>query len=228
MWAVQVPAQAWEPAARDELKEHILASTKFYSDLSHMRMVTRINAYMAGGETPQESTTSTMWRMADHVKVEYMGVTSYQDKEFRVTIDPGSRTILLSEPVDPVAATRAALQDSVLARASSIGRAARKDGVEYRVMFNGFFGYDAVDVFFDSQGWMRRITMHAAHDALLRHRDPASPRGRPVLVMEMDLPERLAPGSVNADPRSVVDLGTNGAVARGRWKDHTVFDTRIR
>lgn len=221
-------AQEWRSASIEQLRAAIGASGAKFGDLTHMRMRMRIDAYLTATDLePHQRSTSTLWRKGDQYRTDYMGVSSYQDKRIRVTVDTEQRSILLGTPSDPLMAARGALQDSVLSRATHIGRATLPDGTHYRLMFGGVLGFEAIEVVFDPGGWMRRIEMLWATEVDLRYRDPSSPRVRPKVVMEMEVPERIDPGSVDTDPLSVVDVRSDGVVARGRWQGYSVFDTRV-
>lgn len=223
-----IVAQEWKSASIDQLKADFRASDAKYEGLTNMRMRTRIDAYLAATDRePHQRSTSILWRKGDQYRTDYMGVSSYQDKRIRVTVDEEHRLILLSAPDDPLAVARGGLRDSLFSHASHIGRATLPDGTHYRLMFGGLLGFEAIEVVFDHKGWMRRIEMLWAYEVDLRYRDPASPRVRPKVVMELGIPERIDPASVDTDPLSVVDLRNDGIVARGRWLGYSVFDTRV-
>lgn len=221
--------QAWTASGPEAFKRDARASQHKYGTLEHMRQTTHIDTYLTGrGTTPHQRNTSVLWRMGGHYRLEHMGFTTFQDGEVRVVVDQEQHQILVSAPQDPMAAMHGALQDSLLALLPSIGRSAGTDGVHYRLKFAGMLGFDVVEVFFDREGWMRRVTLHWAQAVELLHRDPTAPLVLPRVVMEFGLPERVAAGSVNADPHTVVERRTEGLVAIGAWKGYEVFDTRLR
>jgi hypothetical protein len=223
-----VRAQAWTPSSATELKRSIEANQRKFEALTHMRMATNIDAFMGSADTqPHQRSTSTLWRMGDRYKVEYMGTSTYQDKELRVVIDPEQHTIMIAAPADPLSSMGAGLQDSVLTRASHIGKSIQADGTHYRLKFDGALAYDVVEVVFDPAGWLRRIEMHWAHPVNVRHGDPDSPTVRPKVVIALEQPEPVGPGSMSIDPHAIVEMRNGVFVGKGVWKDYSVFDTRV-
>lgn len=225
--ALSSQAQHWVPADAAAVQEFVNRNDRLYAALPNMRMTTEILSYRnAGDAVPNDKGSSTVWRTGDRYKAEHLGMTTYQDKQISILIDPQERTIMLSAPTDMITATQVAMRDTFLIHAVRIGRASMGDGTHFRLKFAPGSLYDAVELVFDPQGWLRCETLYWGRPVLMDPVDPASEVIYPKVVLNLDVPVRIDPKTVNSDPASVIAWRDGEPVALGSWKDYDVFDTR--
>jgi hypothetical protein len=220
-------AQQWETVDPGVLRECLQRNDRQYAAMSNMKLTTVILAYQnAGDAAPSDQGRSVVWRMGDQYKAEHLGMTTYQNKDLRVLIDPDQRTIFLSAPTDINASMRGVLQDSLLAKADKVGRATLGDGTHFRLKFGPRAVYGLVEIDFDKAGWLRHVDLYWAQAVPIDPSDPASAVVYPKVSMALGVPERIAPETVETDPSSVVAWRNGKPVALGIWKEYSVFDTR--
>jgi hypothetical protein len=192
-----------------------------------MRLNTVIYAYTNAGDIlPNDKGSSVMWKTGDRYKAEHLGLTTYQDKDLRILIDPEERSIMLCAPDDPMTSMRGMLQDSLLAHVAHIRRASMADGTHFRLKFGPDALYDLIELAFDLHGWLRKVEMHWGQPVVLNPDDPGSATAYPKVVFDLGVPEPIDPGSVDTDPGKVLSWKNGEPVARGQWKDYSIFDTR--
>lgn len=229
-WALAAGAraQAWVPSTPERFKQDLEASRDLYEGWVNMRQATYISAFLtATDEVPHQRSTSVLWRTGDRYKVEYMGMETYQDKDLRVVVDREQRRILVGVPQDLSGTGRETLQQALLADIPLIERTERPDGVRYRLRLDGLSGLGDMEAAFDKAGWLHTLTLYWAEEVATQHRAPLAHRVRPKVVLEFGRPERIAPGSVNADPRTVVGRRGTQLAGLGEWGGYHVFDTRV-
>jgi hypothetical protein len=154
------------------------------------------------------------------------GMLTLQDERIRVLADPAGRTIYVSTPEDPLKVFDPLLRGLLISNAEALEWSRRPDGDHYRLRFPEGSQYQAVEMVFDGQGWLRQLEMQWGHVIPLDPDVKMSAMVRPRVVMEMQRPGHFS-GTVEMDPSTMV-IGTKGNLrATGQWKDYEVFDTRV-
>ena len=225
--AIPSYAQQWQTSDAASVRECFQRNDRQYASMVNMKLTTLLSSYRnAGDALPNDKGSSIVWRTGDSYKAEHLGMTTYQDKQLSVLIDPAERTIMVSAPTDMMASMRGAMQDSMFAHVAKIGRASLGDGTHFRLKFTPGALYDVMELVFDPQGWLRREDVYWGQPVTLNPDDPASGVAYPKVVFAFGVPEQIDPSTVDADPASVVAWKDGEPVALGSWKDYAVFDTR--
>ena len=222
-------AQEWRTVERAELAASLDASAAKFKDYSAYEFRSTLSAYTnSNDKEPAERTSSVVWKVGSAAKAEHLGVISYQDTKLNVTVDPDEEVIILAEPVDFFAPLGPNYRDVVFAAAISIGKLADANGVRYRARFAPGADFEIIEFAFDKDGWLRRVEAHWGIPVLLLPDNPLSAKVTPKVVLDLGIPKRLAPGSVNLSPAQAIVFENGTPRPAASFKGFTIIDNRSR
>ena len=225
--AAAIAAQDRVPVDKSELLAKLDACGIKFKELGSYTMHSTLQAYTnATDPTPTEEATSTVWYSGKSMKAEHLGVISYQNERVCVTIDPEEQMVVLGEPGNSLGDLSATYREEVFGHAASIDRAEVAGLVHYRARFAKGSDFVLIEYAFDKAGWLRRVETHWGVPVALAPDVHMSATVLPKVVIVMDAPVRIAPGSVKTTPDEAVAFEGRTAVLRKPYAHYTLIDNR--
>ena len=221
-------AQRWTSTDTVALMAAVTRNQQLYEGLASYTLSGTVSAFRdLKDAASQDQQPFTVWRSAQGYKAEHFGMTTVQDAQMRVLIDPEQRMIYLSDPSGMLSMVDVGLRKEVFAAATALERNEQADGTHFRLRFPPSANYASLELVFDGKGWLRRMVTCWGHPVAVDPDAPRSPVVTPKVIMELGAPQPLRT-PMDMDPGQVVALSKEGAVGKGQWKGYQVFDTRVR
>ena len=220
-------AQTWQTVKPAELMAMLDASAAKYKAYNAYHLTSNLYAYHNSTDPrPAEEAISQVWKDGNKAKAEHMGMVSYQNEDLRVSIDPEERLMMIAEPQDFFGLLGQEYRESVF-QAAAITRADLPDGARFRAKFGPGSDYELIEFKFDKAGWLRRMETHWGQPIALAPDNPMTALITPMVVLEMGVPQRIAPGSVVVDPSVAVRIVKGKPVVAQAYTGYELIDNRV-
>jgi hypothetical protein len=226
--ATSATAQEWRTVDRTELAASLDASAAKFKAYPAFEFRSTIMAFTNSTDRePAERTSTVVWKTGDGAKAEHLGVISYQNAKLNVTVDPEEGVIILAEPVDFFAPLGSNYRDVVFAAAIGIGKLSDGNGTRYRARFAPGADFEIIEFAFDKDGWLRKVEAHWGKPVLLLPDNPLSAKVMPKVVLDLGIPKRLAPGSVDLSMTQAIVFENGAPRPAPAFKGYTLIDNRL-
>jgi hypothetical protein len=225
---VVTSAQAWTSATSTELVARLDRSAAQFNAMDHFRLQSTIMAFRnTTDDAPQETETSTVWKMGDKAKAEHMGLVSYQNTQVRVTVIPEDRVLMVAEPQSFFDVLGKDYKMLVLSSAKSIDKREQDGSSRYRVRFAKGSDYELIEFTFDEGAWLRRVECWWGNSIALEPDNPLTALVTPKVVLEMERPVRLTSTAIAVDPSLAIVRQGNELVPTPAYAGYEIVDNRL-